>query len=163
MNAPFRGFHSERPLHWAASSDDVDAVDALLNHGADIEAMGSVIDGGTPLANAVAFRQWRAARVLVSRGAQSTLWQAAALGLTDRLEKYFAPDPLPSPAAVTNALWHACNGGQLHAARFLLVRGADAQWLGHDGLTAVAAAARSGNAELIAWLHAQGTIAVNSS
>ena len=52
---------SETPLHWAASSDDVEALDALLDAGADIEAGGAVIAGGTPIADAVAFGQWNAA------------------------------------------------------------------------------------------------------
>ncbi len=64
VNAPFIGRHSETPLHWAASTDDIDALDALLDHGADIEARGSVI-GGAPLADAVAFGQWNAARRLI--------------------------------------------------------------------------------------------------
>src|SRR6478735_4147477 len=69
-NAPFEGgTHAETPLHWAASSDDLLALDALLDAGADIEAPGAVIGGGTPLADAVAFGQWRAARRLVERGA----------------------------------------------------------------------------------------------
>lgn len=55
VNARFEGKHSETPLHWAASSDDVAALGALLDHGADIEAPGGVIGGGTPLADAVAF------------------------------------------------------------------------------------------------------------
>ena len=53
------GEHAETPLHWAASSDDLAALDALLDAGADIEANGAVIGGGTPLADAVAFGQWR--------------------------------------------------------------------------------------------------------
>ena len=47
VNARFRGPHSETPLHWAASSNDVDVLDALLDVGADIEAPGAVIAGGT--------------------------------------------------------------------------------------------------------------------
>src|SRR5215470_2075545 len=90
VNAAFLGRHSETPLHWAASSDDVGVLDALLNHGAQIEAPGGIIGGGTPLADAVAFGQWQAARRLVERGAQTTLWQAAALGLMSRVEKFFA-------------------------------------------------------------------------
>src|SRR5260370_3705838 len=48
VNARFRGPHEETPLHWAASSDDVDVLDALLDAGADIEAPGAVIGGGPP-------------------------------------------------------------------------------------------------------------------
>jgi uncharacterized protein len=77
VNARFNGRHTETALHWAASTDDVEVIDALLEHGADIDAPGSVIGGGTTLAEAVAFGQWRAARRLVERGARANLWQAA--------------------------------------------------------------------------------------
>ena len=70
MDARFRGPHEETPLHWAASSDDVAVLDALLDAGADIEAPGGVIGGGPPLADARAFGQWKAAHRLVERGAQ---------------------------------------------------------------------------------------------
>jgi ankyrin repeat protein len=40
----------ETPLHWAASNDDVELVDALLDHGAGVEAPGSVIGGLGPIA-----------------------------------------------------------------------------------------------------------------
>lgn len=46
---------AETPLHWAASTGDLDVLDALLDAGADIEAPGAIIGGGTPLADAVAF------------------------------------------------------------------------------------------------------------
>src|SRR5580704_11692269 len=81
--------HSETPLHWAASSDDIDALDALLDLGADIESPGSVIGGGAPLSDAVAFGGWRAARRLIERGARSTIWQSAALGLLGGLREHF--------------------------------------------------------------------------
>ena len=82
VNARFvGGSHTETPLHWAASADDVEALDALLDAGADIEARGGVIGGGTALDDAWAFGQWRAARRLVERGARPTLLAAAALGL----------------------------------------------------------------------------------
>src|SRR5207244_3589290 len=48
VNAPFVGFHAETPLHWAASNDDVELVDALVDLGADVEAKGGVIGDGTP-------------------------------------------------------------------------------------------------------------------
>lgn len=40
VSAPCTGPHAETPLHWAASSNDLDALDALLDAGADIEAPG---------------------------------------------------------------------------------------------------------------------------
>jgi ankyrin repeat protein len=43
----------ETPLHWVASSDDVDVFESLVKAGADIEAPGGSIGGGTPLDNAV--------------------------------------------------------------------------------------------------------------
>lgn len=157
VNARALGMHhSETPLHWAASSDDLEALDALLDHGADIEAPGGVIGGGTPLADAVAFATWRAARRLVERGARPTIWQAAALGLMPELEAHCNADPAPTPDVITNAFWGACHGGQLLTAQFLLGRGADLNWVGHDRLTPLAAALRHGtNPELIAWLRAQ--------
>ena len=148
--------HSESPLHWAASSDDVDALDALLDHGADIEAAGAVIGGGTPLANAVAFATWGAARRLIERGAEATIWQAAALGLMDRVEEYC--EAAPAADVVTNAFWGACHGGQLIAAQYLLSRGAGLNWVGHDHLTPLDAAVRNGNAELVEWLRGRGAL-----
>ena len=82
-------------MHWAASSDDVEALDALLDAGADIEADGAVIGGGTPMADAVAFGQWKAARRLLERGARTNLWQAAALGLIDRVRDELAQPRRP--------------------------------------------------------------------
>jgi uncharacterized protein len=150
------GAHEETPLHWAASSDDVAVLDALLDHGADIEAAGSVIDGTTALADACAFGNWRSARRLIERGAKSNLWQSAALGLMDRIEAEFAGTAQPSSEDITNALWCACHGGQRKAAEYLLARGADLNWVGHDKLTPLDAARRSEAHELAEWLVAQG-------
>jgi hypothetical protein len=55
VNARFTGPHNETPLHWGASSDDVEVLDALLDAGADIDAPGAVIAGGMPVADATAF------------------------------------------------------------------------------------------------------------
>jgi ankyrin repeat protein len=131
-------------------------LDSLLDHGADIETTGAVIGGGTPPADAVAFGQWQAARRLVERGAQTTLWQAAALGLLARVEEYFASHTLPAADELTNAFWSSCHGGQLRLAEYLLGRGANLNWVGYDALTPLDAANRSGAAELVAWLHSQG-------
>jgi hypothetical protein len=103
VNARFRGSHAETPLHWAASSNDVEVLDALLDAGADIEAPGAVLGGGPPPADATGFGQWQAAQRLVERGAQTTLSDAATLGLMDRLEGYFAGHAAPSPAEIARA------------------------------------------------------------
>ena len=95
VNARFTGPHTETPLHWAASCDDIEVLNALLDAGADIEAAGAVIARGTPLDDAVAFGQWHAARRLVERGAKSRLWHAAALGLMDDLREYFSNHSRP--------------------------------------------------------------------
>jgi ankyrin repeat protein len=156
VNAAFAGRHSETPLHWAASSNDVGVIDVLLDHGANIEARGSVIGGGTPMSDAIAFGQWQAARRLVERGARTTLWQAAALGLIDRVDEYFKAVPPPTPDEITNAFWCACHGGQRAAAEYLLDRGADLNWVGYDKLSPLDAANRSGAAALVQWLRGRG-------
>jgi ankyrin repeat protein len=163
VNSRFIGRHRETPLHWAASSDDVEVLDALLDGGADLEASGGVIGNGTPLADAVAFGQWSAARRLVERGAQTTLWQASALGLDDRVEGFLSGNPAPTPADVTNALWCACHGGQRSAAESLLARGAELNRIGHDGLTPLDAAQRSGAIEIGAWLRSRGARSAGES
>ena len=58
-DAPVEGsWHAETPLHWAASSDDVEVARALIDGGADIEAAGASIAGGSPLNDAVGFGCW---------------------------------------------------------------------------------------------------------
>ena len=156
VNARFTGPHTETPLHWAASSDDVDVLDALLDRGADIEAPGSVIAGGTPLADAVAFGQWQAARRLIERGAQATLWQAAALGLMERVQEILKSSVSPPLQEITTAFWCACHGGQQASAEYLLERGADINWIGFDNLTALDAAVRSDAEALANWLRTRG-------
>ena len=58
----------ETPLHYAASSDDADVAEALIDGGADIEVPDGSI--GTPLDNAVGYGCWHVARLLVARGAR---------------------------------------------------------------------------------------------
>jgi ankyrin repeat protein len=153
---PSRQECQETPLHWAASSDDVAALDALLDSGADIEASGAVFTGGPPMSDAVVFAQWKAARRLLERGALTTIWQAAALGLLDRVKDRCERQPPPSPDEITNAFWHACRGGQLQTAEYLLGLGAMLNWIGYDGKTPLHVARESGAKDLIAWLRDRG-------
>jgi ankyrin repeat protein len=166
VDARCEGGHRETALHWAASCDDVAALDALLDAGAAIEAAGAVIAGGTALDDAVAFAQWGTARRLVERGAQMAVWHAAALGHVDLLGDYFAAgEPAakhpwgasrPSPA-LHIAFWCACHGGQRGSAEWLLARGADVSWVAPwDGLTPLDTARRNGHAHLVAWLEGIG-------
>lgn len=72
-----------------------------------------MIAGGTPLDDAVAFGQWRAARRLVERGANTALVHAAAPAVASAPER-----------------------GQREAAEYLLEQGADLNWVSvWDGLT----------------------------
>lgn len=150
-NCRFTGEHRETPLHWAASSDDVDAIDALLAAGADIDARGAVIAGGTPLSDATAFGQWNAARRLVQRGAATTLFDAAALGLVAAVEHHLEIEH-PTRENITSSFWGACHGGHVATAAVLFDHGADIDRVGYDGLTPLGAARRSEALDVIAWL-----------
>lgn len=155
-DARFVGAHAETPLHWAASNDDVAAVDALVAAGADIEADGAVIAGGTPLTDACAFGQWRAARRLLAHGARTTLHEAAALGLLDRVTSLVEGAGAPDREDLTSAFWGACHGGHLTTARYLLDRGADPARVGYDGKTPLDIAVAAGADEVAAWLRGLG-------
>ena len=156
VNARFTGPHTETPLHWAASSNDVEVLDALIDRGADIEALGGVIGGGPPLADATAFGQWEAAHRLIQCGARTTVSDAATLGLMDRLEAYFAGEQ-PTSDEVTRAFWGACHGGQQSSAEYLLARGANMNWIpGWEKMTPLDAARRSKADEVVEWLRGVG-------
>jgi uncharacterized protein len=157
-------WHHETALHWAASNDDVELIDALLDAGADIEHPGSSINGGPPLQSATGYAQWAAARRLVERGAILTVFAAAALGMRPELERFCDASPPPPAGDLSAALWNAARGGQQAAAAFLLERGADlnwpAPWSGETPLDAARAARQD---EMAAWLLARGAVAGTAS
>ena len=116
---------SETPLHYAASSDDVDVAAALIDGGADLETPDGSI--GTPLDNAVGYACWHVARLLVERGARvEKLWHAGALGMLDRLDDLLEHET--DRELVSQGFWHACAAGQRRAAERLLSAGADLNW-----------------------------------
>ncbi len=149
------GEHRETPLHWAASSDDVDAIDALLDAGADINAPGAVIANGTPMADATAFGQWKAARRLLERGADTNLFEAAALGLVAEVQRHLDINE-PTAPTITSSFWGACHGGHTETAAVLLEHGADINWIGYDDLTPLDAALRAEAPAVVAWLEQRG-------
>jgi hypothetical protein len=104
------------------------------------------------MSDAVIFAQWNAARRLHERGARTTLWQAAALGLLTDVQRYVSVNPSPTRDDITNALWNACRGGQLDTAKYLVDQGADPAWVGHDDKSPLDVARESENRELVEWL-----------
>jgi ankyrin repeat protein len=159
-NAAVEGsWHEETPLHWAASSDDVEVARALIDGGADIEAPGASIAGGSPLDDAVGYGCWQVARLLVERGARvDRLWHAAALGMIARAEELIAGSA-PSQQELTDAFWQACHGGQRRMAEYLLALGADLNgtpsW-GDDTPLDVADSIGTGREALLTWLRERG-------
>ena len=145
----------ETPLHWAASSDDVEVAKALIDAGADIEAPDGTI--GTPLGNAIGYSCWQVAQLLLARGARvDQPWHASALGLVDRLAALLGDDP--NPEVVSQAFWHACAGAQRRAAEYLLARGADLNWVPDYASGTPLDAAREGGTRrenVISWLEGE--------
>ena len=154
LDAPAVGmWHRETPLHWAASNDDVELIDALLDAGADIERGGSSIDGGPPLSSAVGYGQWVVARQLIERGAKTLFWHEAALGLMPAITRRVEADPRPQPEELSGPFSNACHGGQLAAARYLLAHGADLNWPAPwSGQTPLDIAEQAGWSDVVAWL-----------
>jgi uncharacterized protein len=160
-SAPCDEGPSETPLHWAASSDDVEVAAALIDGGAYIEAPGASIAGGGPLDNAVGYGCWHVARLLVERGARvDSLWQAAALGMTDRVLELLSADPPPTQEDIDEALWQACHGGQLRTAELLLARGADINatpdYGGDQTPLDMAGSTDTRRGQLVTWLRERG-------
>ena len=83
-----RGGDGQTPLHFASS---VEVAAYLLDHGADIDAR-DIDHESTPAQYMVGDRQ-EVARFLVSRGCQTDLLMAAALGDLDLVKKHLDADP----------------------------------------------------------------------
>jgi ankyrin repeat protein len=159
-NAAIEGScHAETPLHWAASSDDVDVALALIEGGANLEAAGASIAGGSPLGDAVGYGCWQVARLLVERGARvDRLWQAAALGIRSRVDELISAEA-PTTQQLTDAFWQACHGGQRRMAERLLALGAELNGTPSWGDSTPLDAADSlgtGRESLLNWLKEQG-------
>jgi ankyrin repeat protein len=118
------GDRPETPLHWAASTDDVEVAAVLIDGGADLQTPGGSI--GTQLDNAIGYGCWHVARLLVASGAPvDALWHAAALGMLTRIDELLGRTPAPTKEHLNAAFWQACHGGQRRTAERLLAAGAD--------------------------------------
>jgi uncharacterized protein len=147
---------AETPLHWAASNDDVELVDALLDAGADINVPGCIINGLGPVADAAIFGGIRAGRRLVERGATTNIYQDAALGFLDLVGAELAARPAPDAERITAASWAACASGNQDIAELLLSHGADINWFGWGDKTALDQAREGDADELVTWLESRG-------
>jgi uncharacterized protein len=155
LNASHDG--GEAPLHWAASNDDVELVDALLDAGADVDVPGSIIGGLGPIADAAAFGGYRAGQRLVDRGARTNIYQAASFGLIDRVRDDLLGDPAPDAEQITTSFWAACRYGHDGIAAMLLEAGADINWVGWTNETPLDLARQVGAGDhLVEWLLARG-------
>jgi hypothetical protein len=157
-NARDPGRPSETPLHWAASSDDVDVARALIDGGADINVPDGSI--GTPLDNAIGYGCWNVARLLAESGATvDKLWHAAALGMVDRVQHLVSGHPRADADELSQAFWHACAAGQRRTAEFLLAEGANLNWIpDYAQGTPLDAAQELGTQQqnVISWLRERG-------
>ena len=161
----------ETPLHWAASNDDVDLADLLLDADADIDIDCGVIANGTPIWNAVIFRCVNAARLLIDRGASSNLMTAAGAGRRDLVDRFFDDDgnvtenagvlpcwdePRPPQTALDSAFGFACRNGHTTIAKILYERGADPDWVNPAGESAFLQARRGNHRIVMDWMKARG-------
>jgi len=158
LNAHARdSWHHETPLHWAASNDDVELIDALLDAGADIEHPGSSINGGPPIQSALGYAQWAAVRRLWERGAKTALSHAAVLGLMETVISLVEVSPPPDRDELSMAFWNACRTGRLEVARYLVAQGAELNWAAPwDGSTPLDAAEAQRQHATTAWLRESG-------
>jgi ankyrin repeat protein len=149
---------SEAPLHWAASSDDVEVAEALIDVGADIGMPDGSI--GTPLANAIGYGCWAVARLLVARGAPiESLWEAAALGDRRRLDEMLAADPPPASEEIDHAFYQGCRGGHPRIVQALFDRGANVNFIpdySHQTGLQVAEHGDTRHGALVEWLREHG-------
>jgi hypothetical protein len=157
VNDDTGGARPETPLHWAASSDDLDVAVALIDGGADLERPGGSI--GTPLDNAIGYACWHVARLLAEKGVKvEKLWHTAALGMLGRTQELLAERD-HTVDEVSQAFWHACAGGQRRTAEYLLAQGAAIDWVPNyaEGTPLDAASSLGTRREnVLTWLRKQG-------
>ena len=116
-------------LQYAASNDDVEVAETLILGGAELEARGGSIAGGTAFESASGYGCFRVAWLLLDHGAKvEKLWRAAALGVTSMMEKFLRESSAPSSEEVNHAFWQACRVGCRRTAEYLFAGGADLSW-----------------------------------
>ena len=168
----------ETPLHWAASfgpniKHGPEAINALLDNGANIYATGSVLGNGTPVVNAVIFRDVSSARLLIDRGAKFDLGLAAGAGWLDLVKTFFNEQgqfhnphgDMPHRDSTTNpetelhmAICVAGINGQRDCMAFLLEQGAPINAVSVVGTTPLDELLNSKFLDTAKWLKEQGAL-----
>jgi ankyrin repeat protein len=171
------GAEVDEPLIAAASMDNVQAVNVLLDAGAAINGNGT----WSPIEDALAFGKRRIVTLLLERGATiHNLRIAAGVGRADLIDGFFHPDgslrveagtlawPFGEPDEglsqdpqdiIDNAFVYACMSGQIDAAERLLQHGARINAIppGFDYPgTALHYAAMEGHQPVVEYLLAHG-------
>lgn len=126
-------FAPDTPLQFAASHNDVTAIEALLERGANVNERGA--HGITPIASAA---------------------RCGALGAICSLAKHGAGTNLRSGVNGWTPLQHAIHKHQLESVRALLDRGADVNGRGQDGATALMMASAYGYTGIVQLLLDRG-------
>jgi ankyrin repeat protein len=121
------------PLHLAAFIGRVDAAQALIAAGPDLNALAKNSNANTPLQAAVAGRKVNLAKILIAAGADVNI--RTAYGWT--------------------ALHIAAHNGDLEMARLLIESSVDARARNDKGLTAKAIAIEGGHKELASYLEGE--------
>jgi ankyrin repeat protein len=138
---------SNQPIHWAVMTRNIEMIDEVLAHGADINAQRG--DGALPihLTNGdYDYRGWRDVpedvrttpaevyRHLVTHGAEVDLGMAAYQGDIERVREILADDPAQANrVSEYNSYYIGCGaplknavaGGHIEIVRLLLAHGAD--------------------------------------
>jgi ankyrin repeat protein len=164
----------ESYLHCAASDGSpelgIACIDALLDAGVDIDVLGGVGTGGTPLHNATIFQLREIGAHLIQRGATVDLFLAAGNGRPERVKAMFDEqghlrDDAPrvpglgedeSPQHRINwAFYVAAQAGDVETLQFLHPKVTERVTL-PDGLTVVDRAIQHDHQDAEAWLREQG-------
>jgi cytohesin len=173
------GHFGKTPLHLAAEQDHEAVAEALLAAGARLES--ETTWRMTPLEWAANQGSRRVAEVLIAAGAHLHLWAAAGLGMLEavlgfwdesgelkaeafkpelrqQVDGSWLPDPadLDEARLVSDSFYIACRNGHTEVARRLLDRGADVNFRGFFGGTALHWAAINGHRETVEFLLARG-------
>jgi ankyrin repeat protein len=149
----------EPVLMTAARTGSVEAVKALLVHGANVNAKNT-LHGQTALMWAVANQHADIVQTLIETGADIHARSNVSRVFVSKANRYGGVTNAAAPdRAVANveqggstALLFAARQGDLASARFLLAAGANVNDAEADGISALVMAAHSGQGALAAWL-----------